>query len=114
MSPPLLSAKPFHVLLALREGPQHGYGIKKTILARTEGALDLDPGGLYRLVGRLEEEGLVAESARPPDDPSDDDRRRYYALTPLGHSALRQEAKRLAELASWPEVRDLIREAGEA
>ena len=114
MSAAPLNPKVFHVLLALRGGPQHGYGIKKAILARTDGDMDLDPGGLYRLVGRLEDEGLLQESPRPADDPSEDERRRYYGLTSHGLSVLRTEARRLAELASWPEVRDLVKGPREA
>ncbi|MDH3224566.1 MAG: PadR family transcriptional regulator [Gemmatimonadota bacterium] len=109
-----LKPKVFHVLLALSRGPQHGYGIKKSILERTGGSLDLDPGGLYRLVSRLEDDGLLEESPRPAGDPSQDKRRRYYSLTPLGAEALQAEARRLAELASWPEIRDLVRKGGEA
>ena len=45
----------FHVLLVLNAGPSHGYGIKKAVAERTDGAVDLDAGGLYRLIARLEE-----------------------------------------------------------
>jgi len=113
LTPPLpLKPKVFHLLLALGEGPQHGYGLKKAVLERTGGAVDLDPGGLYRLVSRLEAQGLVAESEAPEDESSRDQRRRYYALTASGEATLRAEARRLADLASWPEVRALARGGG--
>ena len=78
-----LRPKVFHVLLTLSGGAQHGYGLKKSILDRTAGTIDLDPGGLYRLVARLEEDGWI-EPAPPPHGTADDPRRRYYQLTELG------------------------------
>ena len=102
-----LKARTFHVLLALRSGPQHGYGIKKQVKERTGGRVDLDPGGLYRLVARLEDDGLVGPSPAPETEDSDDPRRRYYALTELGEAVLSAEARRLTELAAWPEVASL-------
>ena len=47
----------------------------------------------------LERAGLIAEAAGDAG-PDDDPRRRYYALTPLGRSALADEAKRMRELAN--------------
>lgn len=107
----LLPLKPrvFHLLLALSHGPQHGYGVKKAIKERTDGTLDLDPGGLYRLVARLEEDGLVTDADPPESEASSDSRRRYYALTPLGEAALQAEARRLAEIVAWPDVKALAR-----
>ena len=49
----------FHVLLALRDGPMHGYGIKKAVRERSEGRIMLDAGGLYRLIARLAEHGAI-------------------------------------------------------
>jgi DNA-binding PadR family transcriptional regulator len=112
----LLPLKPrvFHLLLALSHGPQHGYGVKKAIKERTDGTLDLDPGGLYRLVGRLEEEGLVTDAAPPASEESSDSRRRYYTLTPHGEATLRAEARRLADIAAWPDVKALARAGRES
>ena len=45
----------FLVLLALHRAPSHGYAIKKSVLELSGGTLDLEPGGLYRLIGRLAE-----------------------------------------------------------
>ena len=103
-----LRPKVFHVLLALSQQTLHGYGLKKSILDRTEGMVDLDPGGLYRLVARLEEDGLI-EPAPSPEGQPDDPRRRYYALTPLGGDLLRAEARRLSDIASWADVAALAR-----
>ena len=101
----------FLVLLVLNQGPTHGYGIKKAVSARSGGAVDLDAGGLYRLIARLEERGW-AEPTTPPDMAGDDARRKYYALTEAGRDALAEEARRISSLASQPDVVALARERG--
>jgi DNA-binding PadR family transcriptional regulator len=103
----------FLVLLTLNHGPKHGYGIKKEVAERSGGAVDLDAGGLYRLVARLEEQGWVeATDAPPAGEEEADARRKYYALTEDGKTALAAEARRMAGLIQAPDVRDLL--AGEA
>ena len=67
----------FLVLLVLNGGPTHGYGIKKEVSVRSGGAVDLDAGGLYRLIARLEERGW-AEPTTASDVAGDDARRKYY------------------------------------
>ena len=107
-----LKAKTFMVLLALRERAQHGYAIRKDVLERSEGTIELDPGGLYRLIAKLEVDGLISElEERPPED-EDDHRRNYYALTELGQMVLAEEARRLARLVDLPEVAAAARSAG--
>ena len=94
----------FMVLLALQEGPSHGYGIRKEVLERSEGTVELDPSGLYRLIARLESDGLLrASRARPPEE-QDDERRNYYELTPVGRRVLAAEARRLARLMGRPDM----------
>lgn len=108
-----LKPKVFMVLLALREGPGHGYGIRKEVLDRSDGAVELDPGGLYRLIARLESDGLIRPSDERPPEPEDDERRNYYELTILGERVVCAEARRLARLLERPEVLAAA-EAGEA
>jgi len=93
----------FLVLLVLNRDPAHGYGIKKAVAERSGGAVDLDAGGLYRLIARLEERGWV-EPSEPSDDPHADARRKYYALTDEGREVLAAEAQRVSALASEPDV----------
>jgi PadR family transcriptional regulator PadR len=101
-----LKPKPFLLLLALQEdGPMHGYAIKKAMQERSDGAVTMDPGGLYRLIARLEREGLVQHAPRPT--PEEDERRQYVALTEWGHAVLTAEARRIASLARLPAVRRL-------
>jgi DNA-binding PadR family transcriptional regulator len=82
------------ILLSLSHGELHGYQLRKDVAARSDGAVRLDPGSLYRLIGRLLDDGLIAEltSAGP------DDRRRYYRLTAQGGRVLQSETDRLANL----------------
>lgn len=95
-----LSPQVFHILIALADREQHGYGIMQDVEARTGGKLRLSPGTLYGSIKRMLEQGLVSElreSERPPAK-NDDERRRYYRLTPLGRSVAKAEAARIAEL----------------
>jgi DNA-binding PadR family transcriptional regulator len=98
----------FLVLLALRGRSLHGYGIKKEVRARSDGRIDLDPGGLYRLIARLEARGVVRSTEPPPDAPADDRRRLFYTLTAPGETLLATEARRLASLVASPDVATLI------
>ena len=68
-------------LAALLFSGGYGYDMRRTILDMTEGEVDVDVGGLYRALRRLEESGAVAsrwgeEGAGP--------RRREYELTDDG------------------------------
>jgi DNA-binding PadR family transcriptional regulator len=92
-----LPAAAFHILLALGAGDCHGYGIIQEVEARTNGALRLSPGTLYRTIQRLLEQGLIEEPRRP-SRPRHDPRRRYYRLTPFGMAVARAETRRLAAL----------------
>ena len=87
----------FHILLALTATDGHGYGIIQDVEARTNGALRLSPGTLYRTIQRLLEEGLI-EEPRKLAGPKNDPRRRYYRITAFGRAVARAETNRLAEL----------------
>jgi DNA-binding PadR family transcriptional regulator len=88
----------FHVLMALAEGDRHGYAIIQDVASRTQGALKLGAGTLYRSVQRMLEQGLIVETRDRPAPELDDQRRRYYRITPLGAAVARAEARRLAQL----------------
>jgi DNA-binding PadR family transcriptional regulator len=95
----------FVLLLVLVEGEQHGYALAGEIAARTEDLVRLAPGNLYRVIRRLEDDGLIAESGRRPAPELDDERRRYYRITPLGADVAAAEARRLRALLATPAVR---------
>ena len=88
----------FHMLLALSDGERHGYALKREILRRTNGKLNLGAGALYGSISRMLEQGLIEESEERPDPHLDDERRRYYRITSLGRRVAHAEAVRLQEL----------------
>jgi DNA-binding PadR family transcriptional regulator len=92
---PPLTPVVFHILLALSEGPRHGYGILKDVLDQTGGRVRLGPGTLYGSLQRLMDQGLVEEAATPAGA---DERRRYYRLHRSGRAALDAEVERLDAL----------------
>ena len=92
-----LQAAEFHILLALTASDCHGYGMIQDVEARTDGALRLSPGTLYRTIQRLLEDGLI-EEPRKPSAPKTDPRRRYYRITPFGTAVARAETRRLTDL----------------
>ena len=95
MIPSPIKPQWFHILLALAEGPLHGYGIQRSVLDQTDDAMRLWPAMLYRSLATLEDEGLIAPVDAPADEP-DDERRQYYALTADGRLRLSAEGELLA------------------
>lgn len=93
----------FHMLLALTEGERHGYALKREILRRTGGKLNLGSCALYGSINRMLEQGLIEESDERPDSHLDDERRRYYRITALGRRAAQAEAARLRDLVRLAE-----------
>jgi DNA-binding PadR family transcriptional regulator len=87
-----LSPAAFHVLLALADGPKHGYSILKDVEDRTGGDVRLSTGTLYGLIKRFLDDELIVEMT------SADDRRRPYKLTALGRDVAEAEASRLEKL----------------
>lgn len=94
-----LSLPVIHILLALSDGAQHGYAIKQSVEERTGGAIRLGPGTLYEAIQRLQEDGLIEESASPADAANGQQaQRRYYELTPRGWDVLRDELRQLGAI----------------
>ena len=69
-----------YILLALSDGPKHGYAIMAEALELT--GEPLGPGTLYATLSRLERRGLI--EALPAEE-----RRRPYRLTDAGTAVLR-------------------------
>src|SRR5688572_14888048 len=69
-----------HILIALADGPKHGYAMTQDIEAMTGSRPG--PGTLYGAIARLEQQGWIAPL------PSED-RRRPYKLTRSGQKVLR-------------------------
>jgi DNA-binding PadR family transcriptional regulator len=107
-TPVFLTPAVFHVLLALADGPSHGYGIMQEVDEFTAGSTRLGPGTLYRSIQRMLVDSLIEELAIAAHDESDDDRRRYYRLTPKGLATAKAEAQRLADLVDAAQRRKLL------
>ena len=89
-----LPSTAFLILVSLADAAAHGYQLRKELLERSNGAIDLDPGSLYRLIFRLHEDGLIEDSS------ADDTRRRSYRLTTVGKRVLKAETDRMAGLVA--------------
>jgi DNA-binding PadR family transcriptional regulator len=100
-----------HLLLALAERDEHGYGLMKRVREASGGRLKPATGTVYLALQRLEEDGLIVE-APAAKSPPDERQRRIYRLTPLGRKTVRREAERLAGIvARAAELKLLSRKA---
>ncbi len=77
----------------------------KDVESDSSGEVRLEIGSLYRLLGRLLDEGLI-------EDADGDERRRYYQLSRKGRRVLKAEAERLANLVDLVRMRKLLPETG--
>jgi DNA-binding PadR family transcriptional regulator len=101
MSPVPLTPAVFHILLALADGPLHGYAIMQSVEASS--GTPMGPGTIYGTLERLEGSGLVKELPAARSD-----RRRTFALQPAGRTALQDEARRLSRLAALVRAKRLV------
>ena len=95
------------ILTMLTAGERHGYGIRQDILDHSEGRIELEAGGLYRYIRRLESDGLI-EPASIRRAASEDPRRIHYRLTTVGRRILAAEMVRMRELVRLAETRRII------
>lgn len=96
-----LSPSILHILLALAEGPRHGYAIKLDVETRSKGSLRMGPGTLYESIQRLLEAGMVREAdadAEPVNGQAA--QRRYYDLTVRGRRVLGEEIEQWSRLVN--------------
>ncbi|HZD04922.1 MAG TPA: helix-turn-helix transcriptional regulator [Longimicrobiales bacterium] len=100
-----LKPRVYALLVALAEGPRHGYGLKKAVEEESGGAMRVGPATLYRTLDRLAEKGWIEETFDAPvPEEEDDERRRYYRLTRDGLTVLQRETERLARLIQRAQV----------
>lgn len=92
-----LSATDFHVLLVLAERDLYGYAILKAVEEESGGTVSPGTGSLYRILARLIDAELVAESDAPERSPDAHPGRprKYYRITGRGRGVLAAEARRL-------------------
>jgi DNA-binding PadR family transcriptional regulator len=100
----LLPLKPlvFQVLLALSEGPRHGWSLVREIQKHAGGERIL-PANFYRVLRGMVADGLIEDAPRA--DPA----RRDFRLTALGRAVARLEAGRLYLLVDDIRTRRLLR-----
>lgn len=95
-----------HVLLALAEGPKHGYGILKDVEERSSRGFS-GPGSLYWAIQRLEDAGFLEET-EDRAEASAGPKRRDYRLTELGRRRLRDEIEAMSELVELARARRIV------
>jgi DNA-binding PadR family transcriptional regulator len=100
----------FHILMAIADEDRHGYAIIQDIAARTDGALQMSAGTLYRSIQRMQEQGLIVEVRARPAPEDDDERRRYYRITAFGFAVARAEARRLTQMVKLARARGIAPE----
>lgn len=81
------------LLLALKRGPMHGYGLVERIEPFGFPAEELNSGPLYRTLRKMEQEGLIAGKWHKGEQGP---RKRVYTLTPQGEEALKEWVEILA------------------
>lgn len=91
-----LTEQSYLVLLALTEGPAHGYGIISSVRRLSEDRVELRAGTLYGALDRLSDQGLVEASG---EEVVNGRNRRYYRITGRGREAVVAETERMAGLA---------------
>ena len=90
---PALTEATYYILLSLYR-PRHGYGIMQQTEEMSRGRVRLAAGTLYGALNTLCDKGWIIQL--PVDDGS---RRKEYRLTEKGKGILKNEVKRLRELA---------------
>ena len=106
-----MTTRTLQILLALVDGPLHGYGIRQSVRERTEGEVVLGSGTLYEAVDRLSAKGWIQEVDAPSDEPpSGGPPRRYYALTSNGRAELGAELERMDAVVRFARGRRLLGE----
>ena len=96
----------FYVLLALDDGPAHGYAVMRAVAGTATGEQPMGPSTVYGTLQRLSHRGLVSVSK------AQGSQRKRYALTPAGHKALWSESARIARLADLVRARQLVPDQG--
>ncbi|NKB89535.1 MAG: PadR family transcriptional regulator [Acidobacteria bacterium] len=104
-----LSPLTMAILLALVDGPSHGYELMQSIERQTDGQLKPGTGSLYAGLQRLVDDGLIEERA---GEPGADRRRRHYGITTAGQDAARAEAARLKRVVDVAAAKNLAPAAG--
>lgn len=107
----LLPLRPvdLQVLLVLAgEGELHGYGIMKRVEEQSGGRVRLEVGSLYRVMGRLLEEGLIEPAPKLRKASDDPRRKRLYRISDHGAEVMRAEVDRLRGVIETARAQRLV------
>lgn len=102
----------FHILVALQEAPLHGYAVKQTVEATSDGMVRMAPATLYETLHRMKSRGLVEEAEPAPGKQDDHPQRTYYRLTTFGRAVMAAEVHRVGAMVDRARAR--MGEAGSA
>jgi DNA-binding PadR family transcriptional regulator len=102
-----LAPQDLQLLLALGEGPLHGYGMMKAVEEQSHGALRVELGSLYRVIQRLERDGLIAPVPGEEPGSSPGRERRYYGISALGRAVVAAELERLRRVLDLADGRTM-------
>jgi PadR family transcriptional regulator PadR len=87
------------ILQTLLWGPQHGFGISRTIRANSGDLLQVDAGSLYPALHRLEKQKWVDADWKTSENKQEV---KVYRLTAAGRKQLMKERSR------WEQISDAI------
>ena len=95
-----VSEPAYFILLSLAGGPRHGYAVLKDTQELSDGRVSVSVSTLYTVLGRLQEQGMIARLDTVDDEPAPGLPRKVYRLTHQGQRVLDAEALRLQTLLS--------------
>ena len=94
-----LSETTFFILLCLSPGPNHGYGIMKSVHEMSGGRITFSTGTLYGALKRLLDQNWIVRIGEGEEKGDESNRsRKEYELTSFGRSILSAEVSRMKTL----------------
>ncbi len=91
-----LKSDEFLILAVLCDGELHGNGIMQGVYRKTNGGLMLRSAGLYGVLRRLTNRGLIETLKKPHVQRDRAGMRAYYRITDLGRRVVESEAEERA------------------
>jgi len=95
-----LSESTYLILLALYQGPLHGYGIIKEIENTSEGTYIIAPGTLYGVLKNLEKQELIETVALEKEKR----KKKTYCITVKGKGVLHSEYERYIRMINYSKI----------
>lgn len=95
-----LSESTYLILLALYQGPLHGYGIIKEIENTSEGTYIIAPGTLYGVLKNLEKQELIETVAFEKEKR----KKKTYCITVQGKGVLHSEYERYIRMINYSKI----------